>query len=266
MSISGFSIVKTFNGGHDDGITSVAEGAGLLFVTDRTSEKLSIIDPATRAIVSSTPLSASPDYVRWVEATRELWVTEPDSGRIEIFRVESEGTPRATAVTTIEVPGGPESLVIDASRGRAYTHVGSGKTAAIDLGTRKIIATWSNGCAEATGMALDVERGFLFVACEEGAVVALDVATGNSLGKVEVGGGIDIIAYSPALGHVYVPSSETSKLAILGVSPQGALSLLGTSPGTKDSHCVTAGGKVFFADPARGRLVVLPDPYPKSMP
>src|SRR5258705_13990772 len=44
-SIPGFSTVKEFAGGHDDGITSVAEGAGLLFVTDRTSLDLSLIDP-----------------------------------------------------------------------------------------------------------------------------------------------------------------------------------------------------------------------------
>ena len=76
--------------------------------------------------------------------------------------------------------------------------------------------------------------------------------------------GIDIIAYSPTLGHLYVPSSETAKLAILGVSRTGDLSVLGTFPGTKDSHCVTADGKVFFADPAHGRLRILKDPFPAS--
>ena len=264
VSIPGFSTKKGFEEGHDDGITSVAEGAGLLFVTDRTSLRLSIVDPVTKSIVGYSSLGASPDYVRWLESTHELWVTEPDSERVEVFRFEPGPPPRAKPVGTIAIPEGPESLVLDAKRGRAYTHVASGKTVAIDLHTHAIVATWSNGCKEATGVALDADRGFLFVACEEGGVRVLDVASGKTLGSIELGGGIDIISYSPELGHLYVPSGETAALATLGVSPQGALSLLGTAPGTKDSHCVAARGKVYFGDPEHGRLLVFIDPYPPS--
>ena len=264
VSIAGFSTKKGFEGGHDDGITSVAEGAGLLFVTDRTSLRLSIVDPGKKSIVGQFALRASPDYVRWLEATQELWVTEPDSEQVEIFQFEAGPPPHVRSVGRIAVPEGPESLVLDAKRRRAYTHFDSGKTAAIDLRTRTIVATWSSGCKEPTGVALDSERGFLFVACEEGGVRVLDVATGKNLGSIDLGGGIDIISYSPDLGHLYVPSSETATLAAVGVSAQGDLSLLGTVPGTKDSHCVAAGGKVYFADPEHGRLLVFADPYPAS--
>ena len=46
----------------------------------------------------------------------------------------------------ILAPGGPESLVIDSSRERAYTHLWSGSTLAIDLKKRKILETWPNKC------------------------------------------------------------------------------------------------------------------------
>jgi DNA-binding beta-propeller fold protein YncE len=266
VSIPGFSVVKEFNGGHDDGVTSVAEGAGLLFATDRTSEQLSIVYYPSRKIIGHVALSAGPDYVRWLESTRELWVTEPDSERIEIFHVESTRPPSLRFVTRIDVPGGPESLIMDVARGRAYTHVGDGKTAAIDLGTHAVVATFTHGCGEAKGMALDPGRGLLFVACEEGAVTTIDVASGQTLGTVKVGAGIDIIAYSPELGHVYVPSSETATVAFLGLTKERGLVVLGTVPGTKDSHCVAAAGKVFFADPAQGQLRVLKDPYPANPP
>lgn len=266
VSIPGFSVVKEFNGGHDDGVTSVAEGGGLLFATDRTSEQLSIIYYPNRAIVGHVALSAGPDYVRWVEATREVWVTEPDSERIEIFHLEQTRPPSLTFVARIDVPGGPESLTMDAGRGRAYTHVEGGKTAAIDLRSHQTVATFAHGCEEAKGVALDPERGFLFVACEEGAIKTIDVTSGQTLGTVQVGAGIDIIGYSPELGHLYVPSSETARLAVVGVGKNGELSVLGTFPGTKDSHCVAAAGKVFFADPAHGRLRVLKDSFPASAP
>ena len=263
-SISGFSTVKEFSGGHDDGITSVAEGAGLLFVTDRTREDLSLIDPATKSVVSRTPLGASPDYVRWVEPTHELWVTEPDSERFEVYRLEDGKPPRVARVATVAVNEGPESLILDVKRRRAYTHIAAG-TAAIDLRSHAIVAIWKNDCEEASGVALDSQRGFLFVACREGGVNVLDVATGKVVGSARLGAGIDIISYNPDLGHLYVPSSETKTLAILGVSTGGALSLLGTFPGTADSHCVAAAGKVYFCDPVHGRLLAVTDPYPPSM-
>jgi len=265
VSIPGFSTKPEYaEGGHDDGITSVAEGAGLLFVTDRSSEQLSIVDPTSHAIVGQGALSASPDYVRWLDATQELWVSEPDSERVEIFHFASKPAPHVEPVSRIELPEGPESLVLDTKRGRAYTHAGAGTTVAIDLVTHAIVASWPNGCKEPSGMALDAERGFLFVACSEGGVQVLDVATGKKLGGLELGGGIDIISYSPELGHLYVPSEETATLATIGVSRDGALTLLGTSPATKDSHCVAAAGQVFYCDPAHGRLLAAVDHYPPS--
>ena len=262
-AIPGFTVLKKFSGGHDDGITSVADGAGLLFVTDRTAETLSLVDPASRSIVSHTTLGASPDYVRWLEATHELWVSEPDSERIEVYRLESGKPQRVVRTATIALKDGPESLVLDAKRGRVYTHA-EGGTVAIDLKTHKVVARWKNGCEEATGMALDEERGFLFVACEAGAVHVLDLTTGKVVGEAKCGGGIDIISYSPELGHLYVPSSEQKLLIVFGVSPKGALTRLGTFPGTADSHCVAAAGKVFFCDPAHGRLMAATDSYPAS--
>ena len=259
VSISGFST-------KDEGITSVAEGAGLLFVTDRTTLRLSIIDPATKSIVGHTQLGASPDYVRWLEPAREIWVTEPDSERFEVFGLESGSPPSTKAVTTISVPGGPESLIFDPKRERAYTHLASGKTVAIDLHTRAIVDTFSNDCKDAKGIALDSERGFLFVACDEGRAVVLDVATGKKLGSIALGGGIDIIAYNSELGHLYVPSGETATLAILGVSPEGTLSQLGKLTTATNSHCVTVGpgGQVYLSDPDHGRILVVTDPYPPS--
>jgi hypothetical protein len=126
-AIGGFSAANgKFEGGHGEGITSVAEGGGRLWVTDRTSLSLLAVDPSTKTIAARTKLAASPDYVRWVAPRREIWVTEPVQDQIEIFTApDSGGAPVHAAM--IPVRGGPESLVVDASRGRAYTHLWKGR-------------------------------------------------------------------------------------------------------------------------------------------
>src|SRR5262249_19660617 len=159
-------------------------------------------------------LAGGPDYVRWVEPAHELWVTEPGKRQIEYFALDKNRLVRKGA---IDVPGGPESLVIDPRRGRAYTHTWNDESVPIDLGAHKEVARWRNGCKASRGIALDDKRGLLFVGCDEGKAVALDVASGKPVGSAPTGKGVDIIAYNPALAHLYVPGGDSATLTILGV-------------------------------------------------
>ena len=102
MTIGGFSAKPDYGGGHDESVTSADEGGGFLFATDRTSGRLEVVDPAARRIVAGSKLGGSPDYVRYVAPTEEVWVTEPDSERIEIFRLEGK-PPRPVHAANIPV-------------------------------------------------------------------------------------------------------------------------------------------------------------------
>src|SRR5262249_23710953 len=145
------------------------------------------------------------------------------------FSMPAQGATSPTSVGTIRFDDGPESLVIDDTRKRAYTHEWGSKSYAVDLASRKILATWDNGCSGSRGIALDEKNGFLFVGCEEGKAVVLDVDhDGRVLGTLSPGvSGVDIIAYNPSLGHLYLPGESSGTVAIVAVAPTGALSTLG---------------------------------------
>jgi hypothetical protein len=165
------------------------------------------------------------------------------------------------------VPGGPESLVVDPARGRAYTHLWKSTTLAIDLKTRAIAARWPNGCAGSRGIALDAEHGFLFVGCAEGKAVVLDLSkNGAVVDSLSAGAGVDIIAFNPALRHLYLPGGKSESMAILGVSKTGKLSLLSTVPTARGSHCVAADDhrQAWVCDPDHGRLLLVMDQHPRS--
>lgn len=266
-AIGGFSTATTFAGGHDFGVTSADFGAGIVFATDRTTGLLAVIDPTSQKIVGSVKLGASPDYVRWVAPTREVWVSQPDAEQIGVFTVPSGPNPVPVHAATIPVLGGPESLVIDVTRGRAYTHLWKGATKAIDLKSRAIVATWVNGCTGSRGIDLDEKRGFLFAGCSEGKAVVLDVATGAIASSLANGAGVDVIAYSAGLGHFYLPGATSKTMAILGVSAKGELSLLGTVPTAAGAHCATAdtSGNVYVCAPDSGSILTYHDAYPSSL-
>ena len=259
-AIAGFGTAAA-TGGHENGTTSADEGAGFLFAIDRTKLKVVVIAETSHAIVGRAALASSPDYVRWVEATRELWITEPDADRIEVFALEAT-TPRHAAF--IAVAGGPESLVIAGTR--AFTHLWRGKTVALDVTTRAITATWPNGCEDSRGIALDPRRGWLFTGCAEGKATVLDIQTGALLGSLDVGAGVDVIDYNPRLAHLYVPSAKTATLSIVGVGAGGTLALLGTAPTSRGAHCVTADATdhAWVCDIRGGALLAIADRYPAS--
>lgn len=264
-TIHGFQSTPAYNKGHDDGPTSADEGRGLVFVTDRTAQKILVVDPAAQSVLASAPLASGPDYVRYVTPNNEVWVTEPDKERIEVFALPESGPPTPSHLLFISVPGGPESLVVDPIRSRAYAHLWQGQTVAIDVKGHQIAATWPNGCGGSRGIALDVPKGWLFAACAEGKAVVLDVDHGGAQKSIASSGGrVDVVGYSPQLGHLYLATSRR-RLMVFGVSAAGQLTTLG-GYSTTGGRCVTADdqGNAWVCDPQDGRLLMIKDQFPKS--
>jgi len=266
-SIPGFGKVAAYSGDHDDGPTSVDEGNGLLYVTDRTTGKLDVVDPAGGRIVSSVALASGPDYVRFVAATNELWVTEPSADQVEILTVNADPTIAPVHAAVVSVTNGPESMVIDNKRGRAYTHRWQATTVAIDVATRAIVAEWQNGCAASRGIALDEARGFLFASCSEGTTSVLDVAnSGKILSSLGRGSGFDVIGYAPQTGHLYLAGSACDCLVTLGVSASGALSFI-SRVSAKSTHCAVAddAGHAWWCDQDQGSVWRVTDSSPPTL-
>jgi DNA-binding beta-propeller fold protein YncE len=257
-----------------------------------------VIDPASRSIIGSAPVEAVPEYIRFVPATNELWVTEPEIEQIEVFSTPTEDPFTPVQTSVIPVPKGPTGLIIDRSRGLAYTNQPEiSMTMVIQVQTRGILDQWGNGCSEARGLALDEERGYLFVACGEGKVVMMDSANdGLQIASHTYGGDIKAIAYNPRLQHVYLPSGASAILAIFGITrassasgtatPSGdssgeapaaepgsanpgeslALVRLGTVDTALNATCVTIDDQdgIWVCDPAGGQLLVARDTFPAS--
>jgi len=219
-------------------------------------------------VVGTAHVGASPDYVRFVPQTNELWVTEPDASRIEVFSLPMNGDSNPSSVGTIPVDNGPESLVIDATRGLAYTHRWQASTVVFDVQSRKVVAEWPNGCASSRGLVLDESRRFFFSGCSEGTVSVLDAAhDGRILSSISRGAGYDVIGYNPSLGHLYAAGTACACLVVLGVSRGGELSFLGRFDATDSAHCATADdrGHAWFCDPDGGQLFRVDDSYPRSL-
>jgi hypothetical protein len=127
---------------------------------------------------------------------------------------------------------------------------------------RSIIGRWPNGCHGSRGIAFDERDGFVFAACSEGKLVALDANhQGRQVGLIATGRGVDVIGYDPKPRHLYVPAAESANLTIIDVSPTGHLTRLSVVPAPKGGHCATADdrGHAWVCDPAHGQLLIFTD-------
>src|SRR5712691_6036405 len=161
------------------GPTAVSVGDGVVYIGNRGDSTLCIVDAHTlgrgkclQVAPTSAGPAAAPDGVVYVAATRELWITTgaPPLGiasadkSIQVF--DASDPRQLKPKTKITLNGSAEGYAVDNQRGLFYTNIEeAGKTAAIDVRSHKLVATWNAGSTELQGLALDSGRGFLFVAC-----------------------------------------------------------------------------------------------------
>ncbi len=228
-----------------------------------------------------------------------MWVTEKGLHQIEIFSVSTDGSPEPESTGTISVPNGPEALIIDDQRGLAFTNrPDQSLTDVIQVMTHSVIAQWGSWCSSAKGMAVDENEGYLFVACEEGKLVMMDINNdGYQITSQNYGGELDFVAYNPNLHHVYLPSSASGVVAIfqlqkLPVNPgptdapvitpqvnpaaasgaaqspdfKTSLLLLGTADTDINAKCVTTdqNNNIWVCDPNNGQVFIIHDEFPDS--
>jgi serine/threonine-protein kinase len=255
-TIEGFTHLPPAHGGHTQGVTSAAPAGTFVAAIDRSARTVSLIDPAAKKIVASHVLSGIPDYVRFEPSSQTLWVTEPDSERIEIFELDPKKA-ELPEPESIEVPGGPEFIAFDATR--AYTNLWKGATMAIELRTRKPKTTFPNGCEGSRTLAFDPARALLFVACTEGAVTVIDVSHGYGiLGRFAYQAGIDALAFDASRSVLYAPSGAAGKMAALTIDRDGVPHLAFEVVTERGATCAAVDGKgaVWLCDPSHGRILV----------
>jgi hypothetical protein len=281
------------------GSSSVALAGGFLYGLDQETMSIKTIRLSTGSLIASTHLQAAPDTIRFISATHELWVTEKGLHRIEIFNVSGDDSPVPVSKGAISIPNGPEALIIDDQRGLAFTNrPNQSLTDVIQVMTHTVIAHWGSGCSSAKGMAVDEKDGYLFVACEEGKLVIMDINNdGYQITSQNYGGELDYVAYNPHLHHIYLPSGVSGVIAIfqlqkLLVTPEPihapgktpavnpavasvatpppdikpSLLLLGTADTDIHAKCVTTdeNDNIWVCDPNNGRILIIHDEFPDS--
>lgn len=226
-------------GGSGGGVVSAAGAVigqrSYIFVADRNGPTLHVIDPDSGTNLISHPLKGKPEYVRFIHnpnTGNEIWVTEPEQEQIEIFVFKDEDAPSLEALTQtapnsnegivpIPVPGGPTGLIYDERNSRVYTNQPNlGNTSVYHaLSHKQLDGAWANGCTDARGLALSEDGQYLFIACEEGKLVVIDVNSGVQVMSAIFGKGLNQVSYSSEKECIYLPSGGSRIMGVFRMAP-----------------------------------------------
>jgi DNA-binding beta-propeller fold protein YncE len=251
--ITGFATAEMGTGDRKRtvGPSSVSIGKGTAYVGNRGDFTLFAIDAKTLARGASHRFDSMPDGVAYVAPTSEVWVTTP---RDKSIRILDAATLEEKAKLTFE--GNPEGFAVDATRGRFYTNLeDKDRTLAIDLKTRKTVATWKPGCGEdgPHGLRVDEKAGHLFVACSARAEVLDAAHDGAVLSSIDTGDGVDDIDYAPATHLLYVGAAKAAVLTVARYDGHGKLVVVAKVPTHTGARnpAVTSDGTVYLAHSGR---------------
>lgn len=245
---------------HDDaGTTSADAGDGLVFASDHKDEAIVAVSEQSHQVVARAKLASGPDIVRYVAPLDQVWVTEPETHEIQRFKATGGANPSLHLLGSITVPkGAPELLAVDAAHHAVYTDQRPGRTLKISMRSLKVVASWPNTCKRDQGLALAESENLLFVGCHEGKIVALNTADhGKEVSHAKVGAGVDLIAWNPALQHVYAPGASSATMSVLRLTAQHQLRTVATVPTAPHAHCVATDDNrhAYVCDPGKAAII-----------
>ncbi len=242
------------------GPSSATIGEGWAYVGNRADSGVCAVSLDTLTKGGCVVLPVAPDGLQYVAATKEIWATTPKDKSITVIDAATPGRPAIK--TKIALDGEPEGYAIDQARGVFYTNLEDGnKTLVLDAKAHRVTSTWDPHCGAdgPRGLALDAQKGFLFVACTDH-VQVLDAGHGGApLGKLAAGEGVDNIDYLEGAGQLYVAGGKTGTLTVARVDDKGTLSVLASAPTAPGTRVVVAGkdGTAYVADGKQGRILVV---------
>ena len=244
------------------GPSSATIGDGVAYVGNRATSEVCAIDAQSLQRGNCLKLATPADFVTYVAATKEVWVTTPRDGSLTLLDASTPAALKSKLV--IKMPGSPEGSAVDADHKLFFTNLeDTNQTLVVDIESHAITATWSSGCSVAPhGIAVDPARGLVIVACSDGLRILDAAHDGALLGKLDAGDGVDDIFYDAAKRLVYVAAANAKRLTIASIGDNGEATVIATAATAERARNAVADtdGNTFIADAATARLLIFAAP------
>ncbi len=192
----------------------VAQDDVLLFAAARGAGKILVIDPVTNTVLRTVAVGSRPNGLAWDSRHKHLLVADVQDNTARLVAPQT-----GQVIATTVLPGRPRWAVYDQTGDRFLVNIREpAMVAALEVSTGVVVGQFSVSGAGPHGLDLDQESRRAFVACDEGCVVALDLATGRELARTPIAGAPDAIWHNHQLNRLYVAIENPGLIEVVNTT------------------------------------------------
>ena len=176
-----------------------------IFVMNNGGGNLTVVDPATQAVLGTVTLGGAPEFAQ-PDGQGRLFVNNEELHSVAVVDTR---TLKVVATWPLKPHGTPTGMAIDPAHGRLFVGCRSKSLVVLDLATGAIVAALPIG-AGVDACAFDPGLGRVYASCKDGtvAVIQADAAGGYALaGTLKTEPGSKTMALDAASHTLYVPAA-----------------------------------------------------------
>jgi DNA-binding beta-propeller fold protein YncE len=219
-----------------------AQDESLVFAAARGAGKLLVIDPTMHAVLRTVTVGPRPNGLAWDSQRHHLVVADVQEN--QAYLVDPQA---GEVIAQVELPGRPRWAVSHQASGHFLVNIREPACVAVlSADPFTLVERFPISSPGPHGLNLDQTGRRAFVACDGGAVVTLDLASGRELDQVPIAGPPDAIWHNHRLGRLYV-----------AIQVPGMIEVVNTETMTVDEQIPTeVGAHTTAYDALRQRLYV----------
>ena len=206
----------------------------LLFTSDRTAARVSILRPSAEAMVGQVAVDPRPNGLAFDPNARHLYgfnLGEPAGTNCTVSVVSVDAL---RVVATLRLPGRPRWAVFDAATRSMYANISDpALIVVIDCDSLAISRSISVPVAGPHGLAIVGEQGetSLWCAADAGQLLVLEPRSGAVSASLPLGGAPDVVMYDRDLHRVYVAVGSPGTVAVFDTQKRQELETIVTEEG-----------------------------------
>ncbi len=198
------------------------------FLTDGKGAQLIVFDMQSNEVLGKVAAADDADGIIYDAGSDRVLVACGDAAQLLVLDPKPEV--KSLSVEKVDLGGKPEFLAAD-GKGRAFVDLqDKNQIAVVDLKSKSVVNRWDIGEGKSpTGLAIDPDKGHLFIGCRNQKLIVLNTADGKVLGDVAIGKGNDACAFDAPYA---LASCGDGTLAVIKESDDGKWTAMQTGTAT----------------------------------
>jgi hypothetical protein len=227
---------------------------GIVLVTNRGAASLAWVDAVslkTRAVFKTGPKPNGVAIASGFAIAASIG-DESEGPKLHVFALDGHQQYWA------DLPGRPRWCVTDAAFTRVFLAIREPSMVLVArLPELKEVEHWKLSPGGAHGLDIDHQRGRLYVACDDAAVVEVNIGSGETSNEWPIVGAPDVTFFNPTTGIVHVAIGEPG--LVQSIDPRTSACIQTTTGAGAHTTALVAPDRLYVFSPSHGGALAFAD-------